>query len=199
MRSPVSRTRRCRAATRSSTSHRISAARVPARWAARCAGRAKGGGRPRAASCTERNRECAMCAWRSPSRPTGERPHTEVSWGDFLAALPAALAMHPEGDPTASGVDDSRTAPRRALQRRSGAAARVSGDAPGAHRERDPNVRAGQHSLSRTERAAQRSRATADRACVASPSRSESTAHGVTRSPSRVPTRGSARARRTRG
>ena len=45
----------------------------------------------------------------------GERPHAEVSWNDFLAALPAALAMHPERQ---ASVDSARARPRVARCRR---------------------------------------------------------------------------------
>ncbi len=41
-------------------------------------------------------------------------PDADVAWGDFLAALPAALAMHPEHASAPVAGQRSRTAPRRA-------------------------------------------------------------------------------------
>ncbi|HEV7705348.1 MAG TPA: hypothetical protein VGO46_13695 [Gemmatimonadaceae bacterium] len=49
---------------------------------------------------------------------SSEQPAAEVTWGDFLAALPAALAMHPEGNTAPVSVATTRTAPRRALQKK---------------------------------------------------------------------------------
>jgi hypothetical protein len=49
--------------------------------------------------------------------PAGEHHDADVAWGDFLAALPAALAMHPEHG-SAPVARQSRTAPRRALQKK---------------------------------------------------------------------------------
>ena len=50
--------------------------------------------------------------------PAGEQPPAEVTWGDFLAALPAALAMHPEGSTSPVRAPASRTATRRTLQKK---------------------------------------------------------------------------------
>ena len=47
-----------------------------------------------------------------------DRDITDVTWNDFLAALPAALAMHPEGATGPIAQPASRTAPRRAVQRK---------------------------------------------------------------------------------
>ncbi|MEO8880670.1 MAG: hypothetical protein ABI446_09755 [Gemmatimonadaceae bacterium] len=50
--------------------------------------------------------------------PAADRNLPDVTWNDFLAALPAALAMHPEGAAGPFMQPTSRTAPRRALQRK---------------------------------------------------------------------------------
>jgi len=44
-------------------------------------------------------------------------PAAEVTWGDFLAALPTALAMHPEGNSGREPAGASRIAGRRGGQR----------------------------------------------------------------------------------
>jgi hypothetical protein len=50
--------------------------------------------------------------------PAGEHHDADVTWGDFLAALPAALAMHPEHSSAPFAGQRSRTVPRRALQKK---------------------------------------------------------------------------------
>jgi hypothetical protein len=74
--------------------------------------------------------------------PAGERPHAEVSWNDFLAALPAALAMHPEG-PTAPVSMTTRTAPRRVMQKKAALPRAYMATRRGARRERTPMIRTG--------------------------------------------------------
>jgi hypothetical protein len=78
--------------------------------------------------------------------PVGEQPAAEVTWGDFLAALPAALSMHPEGTTESMSVASSRTAPRRALQKKATLPRAYMAARAGARRER-----AGQPHVETTE------------------------------------------------
>ncbi|HMI57350.1 MAG TPA: hypothetical protein VK511_04840 [Gemmatimonadaceae bacterium] len=75
--------------------------------------------------------------------PAGEQPTAEVTWGDFLAALPAALAMHPENSTGAVAVTTSRTAPRRALQKKAALPRAYMAARAGARRERVTSPRVG--------------------------------------------------------
>ena len=50
--------------------------------------------------------------------PAGEHHDADLTWGDFLAALPAALAMHPESSSSSVVRQMSHTAPRRAHQKK---------------------------------------------------------------------------------
>jgi hypothetical protein len=49
--------------------------------------------------------------------PAGEQHEAEVTWGDFLAALPAALAMHPEHRSAPAAEQRRHAVRRRALQK----------------------------------------------------------------------------------
>jgi outer membrane biosynthesis protein TonB len=75
--------------------------------------------------------------------PAGEQPTAEVTWGDFLAALPAALAMHPENSTGSVSVTTSRTAPRRALQKKAALPRAYMAARAGARRERVTSPRVG--------------------------------------------------------
>ena len=75
--------------------------------------------------------------------PAGDRHVTDVTWNDFLAALPAALAMHPEGATGPVIAPASRTAPRRALQRKAALPRAYMAARQGARRERSGPVRTG--------------------------------------------------------
>ena len=75
--------------------------------------------------------------------PAGEQPTAEVTWGDFLAALPAALAMHPETSTGSVSVTTSRTAPRRALQKKAALPRAYMAARAGARRERVASPRVG--------------------------------------------------------
>ena len=68
--------------------------------------------------------------------PEGEHHDADVAWGDFLAALPAALAMHPEHATGPLARQPSRTAPRRALQRKAALPRAYMAARAGARRER---------------------------------------------------------------
>ena len=68
--------------------------------------------------------------------PEGEHHDADVAWGDFLAALPAALAMHPEHATGPFARQPSRTAPRRALQRKAALPRAYMAARAGARRER---------------------------------------------------------------
>ena len=50
--------------------------------------------------------------------PAGEHHDGDVTWGDFLAALPAALAMHPEHASAPGAGQRSRTTRRPTLQKK---------------------------------------------------------------------------------
>jgi hypothetical protein len=76
--------------------------------------------------------------------PAGDRHITDVTWNDFLAALPAALAMHPEGATGPVMAPASRTAPRRALQRKAALPRAYMAARHGARRERSGPVRTGE-------------------------------------------------------
>ena len=75
--------------------------------------------------------------------PAGEQPAAEVTWGDFLAALPAALSMHPENSAALLPVAASRTAPRRALQKQAALPRAYMAARAGARRERSATPRVG--------------------------------------------------------
>ena len=75
--------------------------------------------------------------------PAGEQPTADVTWGDFLAALPAALAMHPENSTSPVSVTTSRTAPRRALQKKAALPRAYMVARAGARRERVAAPRVG--------------------------------------------------------
>ena len=68
---------------------------------------------------------------------------TDVTWNDFLAALPAALAMHPEGVTGPIAQPASRTAPRRALQRKAALPRAYMAARQHARRDRSSPVRTG--------------------------------------------------------
>ena len=68
--------------------------------------------------------------------PEDEHQDADVAWGDFLAALPAALAMHPEHATGPLARQPSRTAPRRALQRKAALPRAYMAARAGARRER---------------------------------------------------------------
>ncbi|MEO6211034.1 MAG: hypothetical protein ABIQ10_13005 [Gemmatimonadaceae bacterium] len=68
--------------------------------------------------------------------PAADRNLPDVTWNDFLAALPAALAMHPEGATTPIMQPASRTAPRRALQRKAALPRAYMAARQGARRDR---------------------------------------------------------------
>jgi hypothetical protein len=68
--------------------------------------------------------------------PAGEHHDADVAWGDFLAALPAALAMHPEHGHAPVARQTSRTAPRRALQKKAALPRAYMAARAGARRER---------------------------------------------------------------
>ncbi|MEP7088322.1 MAG: hypothetical protein ABI884_13540 [Gemmatimonadota bacterium] len=72
-----------------------------------------------------------------------DRHATDVTWNDFLAALPAALAMHPEGHTGSISQSTSRTAPRRALQRKAALPRAYMAARQHARRERVAPVHAG--------------------------------------------------------
>jgi hypothetical protein len=75
--------------------------------------------------------------------PAGDRHATDVTWNDFLAALPAALAMHPEGATAPVAAPASRTAPRRALQRKAALPRAYKAARQSVRRERSTPVRTG--------------------------------------------------------
>ncbi|MDQ2767740.1 MAG: hypothetical protein M3Y30_11355, partial [Gemmatimonadota bacterium] len=75
--------------------------------------------------------------------PAGEQSTAEVTWGDFLAALPAALAMHPEGTTGPVTAPMSRTAPRRALQKKAALPRAYMAARAGTRRERTGPSRVG--------------------------------------------------------
>ncbi|MDQ2931957.1 MAG: hypothetical protein M3Y05_14235, partial [Gemmatimonadota bacterium] len=68
--------------------------------------------------------------------PAADRNLPDVTWNDFLAALPAALAMHPEGATGPIMQPASRTAPRRALQRKAALPRAYMAARQGARRDR---------------------------------------------------------------
>ncbi len=68
---------------------------------------------------------------------------TDVTWNDFVAALPAALAMHPEGATGPIAQPASRTAPRRALQRKASLPRAYMAARQNALRDRSGPVRTG--------------------------------------------------------
>jgi hypothetical protein len=74
--------------------------------------------------------------------PAGEHHVADVTWGDFLAALPAALAMHPDdGSAPALAHQTSRAAPRRAIQKKAALPRAYMAARAGARRERSPEPR----------------------------------------------------------
>ena len=75
--------------------------------------------------------------------PSGDRHLADVTWGDFLAALPAALAMHPEGATGPLSQSTSRTAPRRTLPRKAALPRAYMAARQGARRDRSGPVRTG--------------------------------------------------------
>ncbi|HSU92851.1 MAG TPA: hypothetical protein VLI43_04035 [Gemmatimonadaceae bacterium] len=68
--------------------------------------------------------------------PAGEHHDADVTWGDFLAALPAALAMDPEHASAAVAGQRSCTAARRALQKKEALPRAYMAARAGARRER---------------------------------------------------------------
>jgi hypothetical protein len=74
--------------------------------------------------------------------PAGEHHDADLTWGDFLAALPAALSMHPEDSRTPVVRQTSRTAPRRALQKNSTLPRAYMAARAGARRDRGASPRA---------------------------------------------------------
>ncbi|MEP7065250.1 MAG: hypothetical protein ABI889_04385 [Gemmatimonadota bacterium] len=74
----------------------------------------------------------------------GDHHDADVTWGDFLAALPAALAMHPE-DATAPRVtrESSCTAPRRALLKKAALPRAYMAARSGLRRDRNATRREG--------------------------------------------------------
>ena len=68
--------------------------------------------------------------------PAGEHHDGDVTWGDFLAALPAALAMHPESSSAPLARQSSRTSSRRALQKKRALPRAYMAARAGARRER---------------------------------------------------------------
>ena len=74
--------------------------------------------------------------------PSGEHHDADVAWGDFLAALPAALSMHPEHASSPVARQSSRTMPRRALQKKAALPRAYMAARAGARRERGAVPRA---------------------------------------------------------
>jgi hypothetical protein len=68
--------------------------------------------------------------------PAGEHHDADVTWGDFLAALPAALAMHPEHASAPVARQTSRTASRRTLQKKAALPRAYMAARAGVRRER---------------------------------------------------------------
>jgi hypothetical protein len=73
----------------------------------------------------------------------GDRHVTDVTWNDFLAALPAALAMHPEGATGSLNLRASRTAPRRTMQRKAALPRAYMAARQNARRDRSGPTRTG--------------------------------------------------------
>jgi hypothetical protein len=74
--------------------------------------------------------------------PSGEHHDADVAWGDFLAALPAALSMHPEHAGTPVARQASRTTPRRAPQKKTALPRAYTAARAGTRRERGVTPRA---------------------------------------------------------
>jgi hypothetical protein len=68
--------------------------------------------------------------------PAGEHHDGDVAWGDFLAALPAALAMHPDNTSAPLARQSARRSPRRALQNKRALPRAYMAARAGARRER---------------------------------------------------------------
>ena len=86
---------------------------------------------------------------------TAEHHVAEVTWGDFLAALPAALAMHPEDGAAVPPRQTSRTAPRRALQKKAALPRAYMAARAGVRRERVVKPRAETQQLRALDRVRQ--------------------------------------------
>jgi hypothetical protein len=74
--------------------------------------------------------------------PAGDHLDADVAWGDFLAALPAALSMHPEQSSGSVARQSSRTMPRRTLQKKAALPRAYLAARAGAHREKGAMPRA---------------------------------------------------------
>jgi hypothetical protein len=74
--------------------------------------------------------------------PVGDHHDADVAWGDFLAALPAALSMHPEHSSGSIARQSSRTMPRRTLQKKAALPRAYLAARAGAHREKGAMPRA---------------------------------------------------------